>query len=94
MRFQNWLDDKYIGITDKDTNIEVPDKIKELLERLNRYIPSTDKSHKFALIPEKEFISPSDTIKIPKIKLNKIVKKWLLANEELENIKEQYSKDL
>lgn len=95
MRLQNWLDDKYIGITSKSNEeSEIPDNIKELLNKLNRYIPNTDKTHKFGLISEKEFNSPSDTIKMPKVKLNKIVQKWLLANEELENLKNYYKENL
>lgn len=95
MRFQNWLDNKYIGISEKnETPVDIPSDIENIINKLNRFLPTKNKKYKFSLVSENEFRSPSDVIKINKVKLNKMIQKWYEANEELENIKEKHKKGL
>lgn len=93
MRFQDWLDNKYITISEKkkrETEMLKNKEINNLLERINKEI----ERYGYIFDISEKYKSPSTVLKIDKKKLDKIVQKWLLANEELEEIKIKYKNGL
>lgn len=98
MRLKQYMDDMYIGITDKSypsyTN-ENKD-IEVLLKDLNRLLEmSGEKNKKFDLVSRKQLKSPSEELSVKnERKLETLVRKWMKVNEQLEELKEFHKKGL
>jgi len=91
MKFNNYLNEGkvYISILDKDQYEKSSDeRIDKLISELNRYITPYSKNYKFGI--SDQLISPTDVeMKIDEKKKERIVRKWMASNEQLEDLQEK-----
>lgn len=99
MRFQNYLNDSYIGIVEKnqeaDIQIKKDRKVNNLLKELNNYLllHTNYETMRFDIV--NEFHSPSEKLEnIDNKKLEKLTRKWMKLSEQFEELKDNYKKSL
>ena len=97
MRLKNYLNNQYIGLVEKKNSpsksLEKNEEVEKLLSELNRILHTVGKGkgYEFSLVGYKNMKSPSDVIETKEIrKLESLVRKWMVFNEKLEDIKESY----
>lgn len=95
MRFNNYLNNSYIGIVNKkEKNRQEPKKDRKtnnLLKELNDYLflHTKYKDLKFDIV--NNYSSPSEIIQdIDEQKLEKLTRKWMKISEKFEEIKESH----
>lgn len=99
MRLQNYFNDSYIGIVDKNQEspqeLKKDKKINNLLKELNNYLSLHTKKKDVKFGITYDYHSPTEVINdIDERKLEKLTRKWMKLSEEFDEIKENYKNSL